>query len=134
MPVVPFTGGQYSEPDTTGPGSRPDIPPGSDHPPEEYWPSNGIQTDKSMMTKAPDTTYLLMAAAQMHKEKRLVKPQPKPQGVEGGLSPAMPGIGEGETEHRYHDYGEDMNREDIAPGIMRKLQINKLMNQRGYDI
>ena len=70
MPIVPFTrtAGQYGEPDTTGPGSNP-----PKEPPQEYWPSNGIQTDKSMMTKAPDTTYLMMAAAQMHKEGRLVK-------------------------------------------------------------
>ena len=131
MPVVPFTrtAGQYGEPDTTGPGSS--APPSS-YP--DYWPSNGDQTGKSMMTQGPDTTFLMMAATQMHKEKRLVKPTPTPKGVEGGLTPAVPGVGEGETEHRYHDYGENMNREDIAPGIMRKLQINKLMYQRGYDI
>lgn len=83
----------------------------------------------------------MMAAAQMHKEGRLVKPVAPPTTVQRnfdmmdpGMSPAKMGAEEWDTVRRPHDYGESMQGEGTTDTIMRKLSINKGMAKLGYNI
>jgi hypothetical protein len=83
----------------------------------------------------PDETYLMMAAAQMHKEGRLVKPNTSgiPETTRRSMQPEKQGSEEWETQDGLRNTGEGPGKDETG-NIMRNLQINKLMARRGYDI
>jgi hypothetical protein len=90
-------------------------------------PISTASPDDSSATPPPKEVYLMMAAATMHREGRLVRPTP-PSFVMGR--------GTEEWEPRPNPMAEEghEHNDDKTGDIVRKLYINQLMAKRGYDI
>ena len=84
----------------------------------------------------PDPTFLMMAAAQMHKQGRLVKPRPPAESdaeISQRLSEGKAGTEEWETAHPPRNPGENMfgNADDPKIGDVQQLFNNRIRTQVG---
>lgn len=94
--------------------------------------STGSVPTPTPAQQGPDEVYLMMAAAQMHKEGRLIQ-SGIPDTVQGGqpLQPYKPGYGEGEAQGHLDLGGEVGEKQTPQIGDIQNLFRNRIRTQVG---